>query len=74
MTTTCLLAWVAIAVTLPVLLILWLTESQPQRICRLRRQGLSQRRIAEQLGISVYAVRKAVAISHSVTTAAVANG
>lgn len=61
MTTTCLLAWVAIVLTLPLLLVLWATESQAQRIHRLRRHGLSQRRIAEQLGISVYAVRKALA-------------
>ena len=47
--------------TLPLLLILWATEDQPQRIHRLRRQGLSQRRIAEQLGVTVYAVRKALA-------------
>lgn len=72
MNTTCLLAWVAIVLTLPLLLILWATEGQEQRIHRLRRQGLSQRRIAQQLGISVYAVRKAVAARHSVTTAAVA--
>ena len=61
MNTTCLMAWVAIVLTLPLLLILWATEDQPQRIHRLRRQGLSQRRIAEQLGVTVYAVRKALA-------------
>jgi hypothetical protein len=60
MSVTCLLAWVAIVLTLPLLLIFWATEGQEQRIHRLRRQGLSQRRIAEQLGITTYRVRKAL--------------
>lgn len=71
MTTTCLMAWVAIVLTMPLILLLWLTESTEQRIHRLRRQGLSQRRIAERLGISVYAVRKAVAaadLQHATST------
>jgi DNA invertase Pin-like site-specific DNA recombinase len=61
MTVTCLLAWVAIVLTLPLVLIYWLTESTEQRIRRLRREGTSQRAIAERLGISVYRVRKALA-------------
>ena len=61
MSVTCLLAWVAIVLTLPLLLIFWATSSQEQRIHRLRRQGLSQRRIAQQLGITTYRVRKALA-------------
>jgi hypothetical protein len=60
MSINCLLAWVAIVLTLPLLLIFWATEGQEQRIYRLRRQGLSQRRIAEQLGITTYRVRKAL--------------
>lgn len=61
MTTTCLLAWAAILLTLPVLLLLWLTESPEQRIHRLHRQGVSQRAIAAQLGMSRYRVRRALA-------------
>ena len=61
MSTTCLLAWVAVLLTLPFLLLLWATESQEQRIHRLHRQGCSQRTIAAQLGITRYAVRKALA-------------
>lgn len=60
MTTTCLLAWVAIAVTLPLILLFWLTQTPEQRIHRLHRQGTSQRKIAELLCISRYAVRKAL--------------
>ena len=61
MTTTCLWAWVAIVLTLPFIALCWATESTDQRVRRLRRQGSSQRAIAQRLGISVYRVRKALA-------------
>lgn len=61
MTATCLLAWVAIVLTLPLIALCWLAESTNQRIHRLRRQGASQRAIAQQLGITTYRVRKALA-------------
>ena len=38
-----------------------LTQTQPQRIRRLHRGGLSQRSIASRLGVSRYAVRLALA-------------
>ena len=38
-----------------------LTQSQPQRIRRLSRSGMSQRAIASQLGVSRYQVRLALA-------------
>jgi DNA-binding CsgD family transcriptional regulator len=38
-----------------------LTQSQPQRIRRLYRSGLSQRSIASRLGVSRYRVRTALA-------------
>ena len=38
-----------------------LTQSQPQRIRRLHRTGLSQRLIASRLGLSRYQVQKALA-------------
>jgi DNA invertase Pin-like site-specific DNA recombinase len=37
-----------------------LTQSQPQRIRRLYRSGLSQRSIASRLGVSRYQVRMAL--------------
>jgi DNA invertase Pin-like site-specific DNA recombinase len=37
-----------------------LTQSQPQRIRRLYRSGLSQRLIASRLGVSRYRVRMAL--------------
>lgn len=57
----CLLAWVAVVVTLPVVLLLWMTESQTQRCRRLRRQGWSQQRIADHLHISRTTVRRRLA-------------
>jgi DNA-binding CsgD family transcriptional regulator len=38
-----------------------LTQTQPQRIRRLHRGGLSQRSIASRLGLSRYQVQKALA-------------
>lgn len=60
MTTTCLLAWAALLLTLPIIILLWFTEGQPQRIRRWRRQGMTQAAIAERLGISRYRVRQAL--------------
>ena len=62
MTPLCLLAWAAVLIVLPVLILLWVTESQPQRIRRFHRQyGWSQRRIADHLGITRWQVRTALA-------------
>ena len=60
MTATYLWAWVAIVLTLPLIALLWATESTDQRIRRLRRESASQRAIAVRLGVTVYRVRKAL--------------
>jgi hypothetical protein len=49
------------ALLLPVLLLLWATESTEGRTRRLSRSGWSQRRIAEHLGVTRYRVRLALA-------------
>ncbi len=46
---------------LPVLVLLWATETTPQRANRLRRNGWSQQRIADHMGISRYRVRMVLA-------------
>ena len=46
---------------LPFLVLLWATESQPQRVKRLRSYGWSQQRIADHLGVTRYRVRLALA-------------
>jgi hypothetical protein len=60
MTITCLAAWGLALLLLPLIVVLWATESRSQRIHRLRRQGWSQQRIASHLQISRYQVRLAL--------------
>ena len=62
LTTTALLLWKLVAVFLIVIAALdLLTMSQERRIRLYKLQGLSQKSIADRLGISRYAVRKALA-------------
>ena len=61
-TTTALLLWKLIAALLVIIAILdLLTMSQERRIRLYSVQGHSQRSIADRMGISRYAVRKALA-------------
>lgn len=59
--TTTTLALLAALLLLPILIILWATESTEQRARRLRSYGWSQRRIAEHMNITTYRVRRALA-------------
>ena len=59
--TTSILALVLAALLLPLLVLLWATESTEARTRRLSRSGWSQRRIAEHLGVTRYRVRLALA-------------
>lgn len=59
MTTT--FAIVVAALLLPLLILLWATESRPQRARRLRSYGWTQQRIADHLGCSRTTVRRALA-------------
>jgi hypothetical protein len=43
---------------LPFLVLLWATESRPQRAKRLRAYGWSQQRIADHLGVSRTTARR----------------
>ncbi len=58
MTITCALAWLAVLITLPIVLLLWATESRHQTARRLRGYGWSQQRIADRLGCSRTTVRR----------------
>jgi DNA invertase Pin-like site-specific DNA recombinase len=52
---------IAILITLlllPVLVLLWATESKPQRARRMRGYGLTQQAIADRLGVSRTTVRR----------------
>lgn len=61
MSLTCLAAWIAALILLPLVVLFWLAETPEQRIHRLRSYGWSQARIASHLHLSRYAVRKALA-------------
>jgi DNA invertase Pin-like site-specific DNA recombinase len=63
MTTTCLMAWVLALIALPVIIILWATESRQQRARRWRRNGLTQQAIADRLGCSRSTVRRLLVAS-----------
>jgi len=52
------LAAIAALLLLPVLILLWATESRPQRARRLRSYGWSQQRIADHLGVSRTTARR----------------
>ena len=61
MSIACILAWALALIVLPLLILDWISIDRPERIRRLRALGWSQQRIADQLGISRYQVRKALA-------------
>jgi predicted transcriptional regulator len=58
MTTTCLLAWAAVLLLLPIVFLFWLTESRQQRARRWRRDGMTQQAIADRCGVSRTTVRR----------------
>ena len=58
MSITCLAAWVAVFVFLPIVILLWATESRQQRARRWRQAGLTQQVIANRLGCSRSTVRR----------------
>lgn len=49
------------ALLLPILILLWATESRQQRARRWRRDGWTQQRIADRLGCSRTTVRRLLA-------------
>jgi hypothetical protein len=57
MTTTTIALLLAVLI-LPILILLWATESKPQRARRWRRDGWTQQRIADCLGVSRTTVRR----------------
>lgn len=59
--TTTTLAIIAAVLLLPLLILLWATESRQQRARRLRSYGWTQQRIADHLGVSRTTVRRALA-------------
>ena len=58
MSVTCLAAWVAVLILLPLVILFWATESRQQRARRWRQAGLTQQCIADRLGCSRSTVRR----------------
>jgi DNA invertase Pin-like site-specific DNA recombinase len=58
MSITCIAAWAVALLLLPLLVLLWATESREQRARRWRRDGLTQQAIADRLGCSRTTVRR----------------
>jgi predicted DNA-binding protein (UPF0251 family) len=56
----CIAACAAVLLLLPIVILLWATESTEQRAKRLRSYGWTQRRIAEHMGISRSRVQRIV--------------
>ena len=61
MSITCIAAWAAALLLLPLLVLLWATEAREQRARRWRAAGWSQQRIADRLGCSRTTVRRMLA-------------
>ena len=60
-TITCIAATVLALLMLPLIVLLWATESRQQRARRWRRDGLTQQAIADRLGCSRTTVRRLLA-------------
>jgi hypothetical protein len=58
---TCITAWAVALLLLPIVVLLWATESREQCARRWRRQGLTQQAIADRLGCSRSTVRRMLA-------------
>lgn len=61
MSITCIAAWAIALLLLPIVVLLWVSESREQRARRWRRQGLTQQAIADRLGCSRTTVRRLLA-------------
>lgn len=56
--TTCIAAWVAALILLPLIVLAWATESRHTRIQRLRKSGYTWKTIAARYGVSQSTVRR----------------
>ena len=57
----CVVVWVFVLALIPFLILLRVSETEQQKIRRLRASGWTLKRIAERLGLSIYRVRKSLA-------------
>ena len=52
------IAWVLVLLTLPIVILLWATESRSTRIARLRRNGATWKSIGQRYGVSPTTARR----------------
>ena len=57
-TITCLAATLLALITLPVVVLLWMTESKQQKARRWRKSGVSYKAIGERLSVSATTARR----------------
>ena len=55
---TCTIVWVLVILTLPIVFLLWITESKHTRIKRYRRNGMTWKQIGEHYGVSPTTARR----------------
>ena len=55
---TCIAAWVVALLLLPVLFLLWCTESRHTRIQRLKTNGMTWKAIGQRYGVSATTARR----------------
>jgi DNA-directed RNA polymerase specialized sigma24 family protein len=61
----CAVVWVLAIALIPLLIMQRISETEKQKIRRLRSSGWTLKRIAERLDVSVYKVRKSLAAAKS---------
>ena len=59
----CIVVWVLVLALIPFLVIYRITETEQQKTKRLRNSGWTQKQIASRLGITIYKVRKNLAMA-----------
>ena len=58
----CVLAWCAALLLLPLIVLLWATESPHARVRRWQAAGLTQQAMADRLGCTRYRVRQLLTV------------
>ena len=59
----CAVVWVLVLALIPFIVIYRITETEQQKTKRLRNSGWTQKQIASRLGLTIYKVRKNLAMA-----------
>ncbi len=58
MSLACLLAWFVLLITLPIVILFWITESKQQKAKRMRNNGATYKAIANRINCSATTARR----------------